>query len=157
MPSAARVQNGIVADVVRIPPHVTLGEMFHPDAGFFQCADDVEIGMSYADGEFGPAPAPMIFQVVPTEISDRQFYQQLAIEDVITQSEALSAVQTGAIPGALASVIDAMPVDQQFGARMLIGGAVTFERAHPLTTTVAAAIGWSAERVDDFFIAAARL
>jgi hypothetical protein len=95
---------------------------------------------------------------VPAQISDRQFFQQLALVGTITQDEALAAVATGAIPAALTAFINAIPdPTAQFNAKMLLMGATIFERNHPLTMAVAAAQGMTPEQVDGFFIAAAQL
>ncbi|MCW2242275.1 tail fiber assembly protein [Azospirillum canadense] len=102
--------------------------------------------------EASPAPPP-----VPTSISDRQFFQQLATVGIISQAEALAAVKTGAIPAALAGILDALPDDQKFAAEMLLSGATTFERAHPLSVAIGTARGMTAAEVDAFFRAAAAL
>jgi hypothetical protein len=101
---------------------------------------------------YEPPPAP-----VPDTISDRQFFQQLAIAGVITKAEALAAVKTGDIPAALEKFIAPLPDDQRFNAEMLLSGATLFQRAHPLTDAIAAAQGMTPEQVDDFFRAAAAL
>lgn len=99
-----------------------------------------------------PLPQP------PEMISDRQFFQQAAIAGLITQAEALSAVQTGAIPAVLQSVVDSITdPGQQFAATMMLSGATIFERNHPLTEAVGAYLGWTSAQVDQFFIAAAQL
>ncbi len=97
-------------------------------------------------------PAP-----VPSQISDRQFFQQLAISGTITQSEALAAVKVGTIPASLQAIIDAMPADRQFNAEMLVVGATVFARAHPMTVAIGTAVGMTAGQVDDFFRAAVAL
>lgn len=94
---------------------------------------------------------------VPAEISDRQFFQQLAVVGTITQDEALAAVKTGTIPPALSGFLASLPEADRFSAEMLLSGATTFYRAHPLVDAVAAAQGMTAEQVDAFFIAAAQL
>lgn len=106
-----------------------------------------------ADGNV-PDPAPVPPVVVPQVISDRQFFQQLAIAGICTQAEALAAVQTGAIPSAMNSIISQMPSDQQFAAKMIVCGATAFERNHPMTLAIGAAYGWTSDQVDDFFRAA---
>lgn len=90
-------------------------------------------------------------------ISDRQFFQQLAILKIISQDDALSAVKVGSIPAPLQSIIDGLPQDQKFGAEMIISGATTFNRAHPMTMAMGASYGWSSSQIDDFFKAAAQL
>lgn len=95
---------------------------------------------------------------VPQIISDRQFFQQAAILGVITQGEALAAVATGAIPAVLQTVVDGITdPDQKFAATMLLSGATIFERYHPFTNAVGAALGWTSDQVDQFFVAASKL
>lgn len=100
-----------------------------------------------------PPPPP-----VPQFISDRQFFQQAAITGLITQDEALAAVQTGTVPAVLMTVINGLSDEmQQFAAKMIISGATQFDRNNPLTLSVGAALGWTSEQIDAFFIAAAAL
>jgi len=93
----------------------------------------------------------------PAAISDRQFFQQLALQGIITQEEALAAVKAGAIPMALQRLINGLPADRQFAATMIITGATTFERNHPLTIAIGAAYGWTSDQMDALFSAAAAL
>lgn len=101
-------------------------------------------------GEYAPPPPP-----VPESVSDRQFFQALALGGMISEAEALAAVQTGALPAPIAAIVDAMP--DQFAARMLLSGATIFERRHPLTDALAAALGYSPAQTDDLFRGAASL
>jgi hypothetical protein len=94
---------------------------------------------------------------VPHEISDRQFFQELAIMGLITQDEALAAVMTGTLPAAMVGFISAMPADQQFSARMALCGATVFMRSHPLTDAFGAAQGLTSDQIDDLWRAAAAL
>ncbi len=108
-------------------------------------------------GNTPDAPAPDILPV-PQIISDRQFFQQAAVLQIITQAEALAAVQTGAIPSVLQTIVDGIAdPDQKFAATMLLAGATVFERNHPLTEAVGAALGWTSGQIDQFFISAAQL
>jgi len=97
-------------------------------------------------------PAP-----IPQTISDRQFFQQLAIQGVITQDEALAAVQTGTVPAALAALVAKLPADQQFAANMMLSGATSFERTHPLTIAIGTAYGFTDAQMDALWTAAAAL
>lgn len=128
-----------------------------PPLEWIECDDSVTEQHSYADGNFIAPTPPVITAPVPATISDRQFFQQLAVDGIITRAEALAAVKTGEIPAALAGIIDALPDDQKFAAEMLLSGATTFERAHPLSVAIGEARGMTAEEVDDFFRAAAAL
>ena len=117
----------------------------------------LEIGGKYQAGVYTPPPqsVPLIAPISP--ISDRQFFQQLAIAGVITQSEALAAVRTGAIPSVLQALVTALPADQQFAAQMLLSGATVFERNHSLTNTIGASYGWTSSQIDQFFQDAGKL
>lgn len=105
-----------------------------------------------SDFDFLAIPAP-----VPEVISDRQFFQQLAMMQIITEEEAEAAVGPGIIPDAMLSLVGGLPPDQQFRTRMLLKGATQFHRSHPTVTAIAAAFGWSGEQTDDFWRAAAML
>lgn len=89
-------------------------------------------------------------------VTKRQFYQQAAVAGFVTQAEALQAVG-GIIPATIQVMIDALPSDEQFNARMLISGAREIHRDHPLTAYIADEYGLTSEQVDDFFVAAAQL
>jgi hypothetical protein len=116
------------------------------------------IGGTLIDGVYAPPPGPPpLPEMVPQSISDRQFFQQLAIEGRITNQEALDAVKTGAIPSALQSFVDSLSPADKFNAQMLLSGATVFQRNHPLTIAIGQAQGMSSEQVDEFFRAAAAL
>ena len=104
-----------------------------------------------------PEDAPPLPVPVPDSISDRQFFQQLAADGIITRAEALAAVKTGDIPAALAGIVDALPEADRFGAEMLLSGATVFERTHPLSVAIGEARGMTATDIDAFFRAAAAL
>ncbi|ETR75073.1 hypothetical protein X566_20220 [Afipia sp. P52-10] len=111
----------------------------------------------WQDGEvvaFDPPPAPA---PVPASISDRQFFQQLALDDVISGAEAEAAVATGTIPTEMLALIDRLPAEQRFGARMMLKGATVFERHHPLTVTIGQLYGWDDQQIDALFQSAAAL
>lgn len=99
-----------------------------------------------------------VAQPVPHSISDRQFAHVLAMQNLITEEEALAWVKTGDIPSALQSLIDDIPDSViKFSAQMLLAGATVFERDHPMTAQLAAGLGMSSEQVDDLWRAAAAL
>lgn len=93
---------------------------------------------------------------VPQSISDRQFFQQLAVQGVITQDEALQA-NAAVIPSELMTLINGLPANQQFDAKMKVSGATTFLRSDPLTVAIGTAYGWTSAQIDAFFTAAAAL
>lgn len=96
--------------------------------------------------------------IIPQVISDRQFFQQAALENIITKDEALAAVKTGVIPTVLQTFVDSIEDESQnFAAKMLLSGATEFSRYHPLTETIRTHLGWTTEQIDHFFIDAAKL
>jgi hypothetical protein len=99
-----------------------------------------------------PPPLP-----VPESISDRQFFQQLAIMDIISQAEAIAAVATGTLPAIFVTAINALPENQQFSARMLVQGATTFNRNNQFVSYFAAFQGMTSAQVDDLWRNAAEL
>jgi len=103
-----------------------------------------------------PVAAPIVL-LVPQSISDRQFFQQLAVQGIITNDDALAAVKTGTLPSALQTLITQLPTEQQFSAQMLFSGATTFERTHPMTIAIGTAYGWTPGQIDALFQAAAVL
>lgn len=130
---------------VRYGPLIVDGEVYYVDAiGGEPSADEIEAVLN----PNGPVPA---------QISDRQFFQELAIVGAITEAEALAAVKTGAIPPAMQAVIDAMAAADKFNAEMLLSGATVFSRSHPMTAALGAALGWNASQIDALWRAAAEL
>ncbi len=75
---------------------------------------------------------------VPASISDRQFFQQLAVAGIITEAQALAS-NAAVIPAPLLAIIEEMPQDQQFAAKMVVSGATVFERNHPITIAIGTA------------------
>lgn len=101
-------------------------------------------------------PPPEIVPV-PESISDRQFFHILAVDGLITEAEALAAVKTGDAPAAFEAFIASLPEGQRFNARMLLEGATTFERRHPLTEAFGALYGMTPEEIDDLWRRASAL
>ncbi|BAQ44412.1 hypothetical protein [Methylobacterium aquaticum] len=95
--------------------------------------------------------------VVLVPISDRQFFQALAQAGTITQAEALAAVMTGTLPARIETAVAGLPDDQQFAARMMLSGATTFERGHPMVEQLGAALGYEGKALDELWAAAAAL
>ncbi len=85
-----------------------------------------------------PDDAPL-WQPATDEISDRQFAHALALAGTITQDEALAWTARGELPEAMMRALDEIPEadGQRFGAHILLAGAKTFERHHPLTDRLA--------------------
>lgn len=154
------VSNVVYHDNARSRINATISDVVGPDGGLIDLdLEDVDINMD--------TPYPALIRAwiaaggVPATpqaqtISDRQFFQQLAIVGVISQDEALAS-NAAVIPAPLLALIDAMPADQQFAAKMLVSGATVFERTHPMTIAIGAAYGWTPSQIVDFFQAAAVL
>lgn len=116
--------------------------------------------VTYADAPPPPAPTP------PAIISDRQFFQQLALmtdpsrtdgSTIISQADALAAVRTGTVPPAMQPLISGLPSSAQFAAEMKLSGATQFDIADPVTLAIAQAYGWSSAQLAAFWTEAAAL
>lgn len=101
-----------------------------------------------------PAPAPA---EVPPVVSDRQFFQALALAGAITPDEALAAVMTGVLPAPIAAAVAVLPEAERFAAWMLLSGATAFERTHPIAAQLGAALGYDAAELDALWRQAAAL
>jgi hypothetical protein len=90
-------------------------------------------------------------------ITRRQFFQGLAVTGEITEAQAVEALATGKMPDQIEVIIDTLPTDQKFPARMLLLGANEMQLTNPLTQTFAAAKGWDEAETKAFFDLAALL
>ncbi len=90
-------------------------------------------------------------------ISDRQFFQALALAGAITPDAALAAVMTGRLPAPIEAAVTALPVAERFAARMLLSGATAFERGHPMVAQLGTALGYDAAALDALWRQAATL
>jgi hypothetical protein len=94
---------------------------------------------------------------VPPVITNRQFYQQLAVQNEITEQEALDAIKIGTVPARLAAAVTTLPADQQFPATMAVIGSPEFRRNHSTTQLLQAAMGWTKAQTDDLWRKASQL
>lgn len=101
-------------------------------------------------------PATVLVEV-PHEIGRRQFFQLLALDDVISKDEALAAVKTGDLPAAIEAFINSLDEERKFGARMLFAGSNTFERGHPLVEAFGVNLAMAPEQLDDLWVRASKL
>ncbi|GAB9186051.1 hypothetical protein [Bradyrhizobium diazoefficiens] len=90
-----------------------------------------------------PPPAPQ-------QVSNRQFYQQAAVDGLISQNDALEAM-SGTLPGPVDSYVRSLPSAMQFGAEMRFK-ATGFPRDDQYVTGLLQFLG--AADIDQFFIAA---
>lgn len=93
--------------------------------------------------------APTLPAPVPALISDRQFAHGLWKRGIVSREEALAFVKTGDIPAPLLALLAALPDAEREDAEMIIAGATTYERLHPVTVQLVAAFGWTPEQGDD--------
>ena len=131
-----RVTNVVIADAA-----------YAAENGWIEVAPEVGPGWTY-DGEnfVEPVPEP---EPVPTIISDRQFFQQLAVLGLITEDEALDAVGPGILPASMLALIDMLPQDQRFSTKIILTGATAFERSHPLTPVLGGMYGLDSDALDN--------
>ena len=62
------------------------------------------------------------------------------------------------MPPALQAVIDNVSDDEErFDLDMAVSGATTFERSNPSTESLAAALGWSSDQMDELWTYAASI
>jgi glutaminase len=95
---------------------------------------------------------------IPEFVSDRQFFQAMANAGHITTFEALAAVQSGAVPASIQTVIDGISDEQQrFAADMYISGSVKIDRNHAVTKLIAAEMSISDSQLDALFRSARSL
>ena len=96
--------------------------------------------------------------VVPGQISDRQYFQALAHQGVITQEEALAAVKTGELPPAMTTYVNSLATsDEQFDARMYFEGATVFDRHNTYVIAMAQANGLTEQQLNDLWTYGATL
>ncbi|NUB24320.1 hypothetical protein [Azospirillum brasilense] len=127
------------------------------DEGWLSVPGTTTEALAAAVATYDPDHVPPAPEPVPEVISDRQFFQQLALDGYITPAEALAAVRTGDLPPVLADLIAHMDEAERFGAEMLLSGATEFRRDHPMTAVIGEARGLTPDEVDDFFRRAAAL
>lgn len=144
-------RDGVVVNAIMADPAT-----FTPAEGLILVPSDVAGPGDAFDGRDFTKPEPPSAPA-PETISDRQFFQQLAIAGLITEQEALAAVKTGEIPQALQTLIARLPPDRRFAAEMLLSGATSFERNHAMTKAFADGLGWSEEQIGALWSAAASL
>jgi len=114
---------------------------------------DEEIRSAYVGRIFDPETNEINgpFQPVPQYITDRQFFQALALRGIITRDEALAAVATGAIPPEMEHMISQHTPDEQFAIRMYLAGQTQFDRYHTLVALFAEDFQLTTGQMDDIW------
>jgi len=146
MQKYVKLKNGIVDAVSFYPDRNEEGFI---ELEWVEVPDHVFAGFELRDGEW---VAPVVSEPVSEEISRRQFCQGLAVAGLITKQEAITFIQGSALPEAMQGIVDGM-VDEEaaFEATMLLLGAGSFFRSHPLVLIFAMAQSMTEAQVDDFW------
>ena len=133
-----REDGSLVASVNGLPYHVVPGDPFWPAA---------HEALAALAEPLPPEPAPAAAEPPIEDISDRQFAQGLAELGLISEAEAEEWVAAGTLPAPLLALVDKLPPERRFSARMLLRGATRFAFAHPLAEDFAqlAEPPWSTE------------
>lgn len=158
----ALIRDGRVENIIVLDPE---SGWTPPEGTSVAPIDGASVTFGYLyDGEtFSPPPEPEPPAPVFPKISDRQFYQALATEPYatatgVTMAEAKAAVKIGQLPASIQAVVDAIEDEaERDRADMLLSGATIFEREHPEVSRFAAALSWTDEQVDAFWLFAAAL
>lgn len=148
------IVNGVIINVALFDEN----HQFKPEDGLWIADNGINgIGDSYneATGEFIRHQTNAT--LVPNKISDRQFFQQLAIEGLITEEEAINAVKDGTLPQQFENLILSLPLAEQFNARMLLSGATEFQRYHPMVEAFRVYLNYEPEAVDQIWLEASKL
>ena len=93
----------------------------------------------------------------PDSISDRQFIHGLAKTGLISMDEAKAWVGPGTLPTAISNFIASMPESTRDDIEMVLIGATSFSRRHPLTNTFGSAVGMTPQQLDQFWMQCAAL
>ncbi len=157
----AWIENEKIRDVC----HGIPSELYHPDIAVFydtEVPDDAVNNDGWVNGVLvkpepivipPPEPTPV---PVPLEISDRQFWHQLALAGMITKTEAVAAVNTGTLPAQIEGIVASLPEDPEFESRMYFAARV-YQRSHPFVDQMGAVMGLTSAMIDDLWRAAAVL
>lgn len=129
----ARIENGVVADALRVPP----ANIYPPAYAlqFIEAPDGVVRGWLYSGEEFS-APPPAV--VVPPPISPRQI--RMALSRASLRASVEAAVAAG---------------DQDL--QDWYEFSTSFERDHPLVDSMGTALGQTSEQLDALWILGASL
>lgn len=159
MPEYALYKGGVFAEIRKYPSKPDdikhKGVSWYPVVRGFGEPFDGLVDGEHIIRTVDPATLP---RPVPFQISDRQFAHALKNAGVITHQEAMEFVQTGTIPAALKTVVDAIADrEQREAAELLLAGATVFQRGHPMTEALRSAMKWTKEQTDDLWRAGASL
>lgn len=108
-------------------------------------------------GAWGQIPDDVLDAAMPA-ISDRQFFQGLAEEQIIGWEEAEAACGSGIIPTELLGYLEEIPDEvERKRARLKVIAATVYLITDPLVPLIAARKGWTPQRTRDFWAFCASL
>jgi hypothetical protein len=103
-----------------------------------------------------PPPPPTPRRVLA--ISDKQFFQKLSIDGIISQQDALSAVSSGFIPSVLMDIIDTVQdPNEKFSMQMSLAGDTVLYRDSDTMEKIRIGLNKTPEEMDQFFSEAIQL
>lgn len=144
MTRRAVIENGTVTNIIEADPDFELPGKTLVDAG------NAGIGWSWDGSTF--TPPPPLPPTIPDFVDRRQILTGLALVGWITEAEAEAALTTGARPVAVDTVINSLPEEHQFHARMKWAGFRNAYRNDEMVAALAAVEGKSEQEIDAFFI-----
>lgn len=140
----ARIDQGIVRELIQVPAGVQIGDLFHPDvaAAFVPCDGMVEQGWSY-DGENFEPPAELP-ELTPEEKRD-------AMPNLTARQLRLGLLHLGKL-NEVPSAISALAEPEKSQAEIEWQFASEFRRLHPLIVQLLPILGLTDEDVDQAWL-----
>lgn len=89
-------------------------------------------------------------------ISKKQFFEQLAIDGIVTEQEAAAAFG-GTIPQTFQTYIESLPANVRFSTTLTILGGQSYKYDSPFITNITKYFGWDNERFQTFWTSASKL
>lgn len=132
----ARIEDGVVVNVIEVNPHAIPPEMADwPEAG-----EDVKIGSGYAEGVFTPPPSPAPADLLAQE-REGMVVSRFQAKAALLQAGLLVDVENAVASGDVLT-------------QLAWSEAVEFHRTSPMIAKLAVTVGLSPEQIDDIFRAA---
>ena len=123
---------------------------FAAEQGWIEAPAQVGPGWSYENGEFTPPPSGPDLAPVPQSITFAQLLIGLVSEQWISEFEGEQWLQ-GVLPPQVTSLIETLPLAEQFPAKARAARPSVVLRNDPLVVSMGAAQNKTAEEIDDFF------
>lgn len=105
-----------------------------------------------------PEPTPPQITQRIVVITDKQFYQKLSIDGIISQQDALSAVSSGFIPSVLMDIVNTVQdPNEKFSMQMSLVGDTVLYRDSNTMEKIRIGLNKTPEEMDQFFSEAIQL